>query len=390
MAVGIALIIILGFSASYLFKKIKLPGLVGMLIVGILIGPYVFNLLPQSILESSGDLRKIALIVILLRAGFELHRDTLTQVGRPALLMSMIPAIFEIIGIALFAPFILNISYLEAIILGSILAAVSPAVVVPLMLEFMDRNLGTKKGIPTLILGASSFDVFVIVIFTIFLGMYGGESVNLWLKLGEIPISIISGIIVGVVSAYILYYFLKKYNLSPSQSTMIILGISILLTWFEEISKNVLPVASLLGVMTIGFIILEKSNQIANKVSQCLKSIWGFAELILFVLIGAEVNISVAWKAGLIGILVILTGLIFRSIGTYISLWGTELNWKEKVFCIIAYIPKATVQAAIGAIPLSVGVASGDLILAVAVLSILTTAPLGAIGIILTGEKFLK
>jgi len=240
-------------------------------------------------------------------------------------------------------------------------------------------------------LGASSLDdVFVIVIFTIFLGMYGGESVNLWLKLGEIPISIISGIIVGVVSAYILYYFLKKYNLSPSQSTMIILGISILLTWFEEISKNVLPVASLLGVMTIGFIILEKSNQIANKVSQCLKSIWGFAELILFVLIGAEVNISVAWKAGLIGILVILTGLIFRSIGTYISLWGTELNWKEKVFCIIAYIPKATVQAAIGAIPLSVGVASGDLILAVAVLSILTTAPLGAIGIILTGEKFLK
>ncbi|MBW2017185.1 MAG: sodium:proton antiporter [Deltaproteobacteria bacterium] len=390
MAVSISIIILFGLGADYLFRRMKLPGLVGMLIAGILAGPYVLNLLAPEMMKVSGDFRKIALIVILLRAGFELHRDTLNRVGRAALTMSAVPALFEIAGVILVAPPLLHISLLEAAILGSILGAVSPAVVVPLMIDFMDRGRGAKKGIPTLILGASSVDdVFVIVLFTVFMGMYGGGEVNVWAKLAEIPVSIVLGILVGLVPGYLLYYLFRKYDWRPPKRTIVVMGVAILLTWIESAVERWVPIASLLGVMAIGFVILEKSEPIAHIISQKLKKLWMFAELLLFVLVGAQVNIHVAWKAGLAGILVIFVGLMFRSVGTWISLAGTPLSIKEKLFCVVAYIPKATVQAAIGAVPLAAGVAAGEVILAVAVLSILLTAPIGAIGIMVLGERVL-
>ncbi|MBW1970213.1 MAG: sodium:proton antiporter [Deltaproteobacteria bacterium] len=390
MAFSLALIIILGLGADYLFKRLQLPGLIGMLIVGVLVGPYVLNFMSPEMMGVSGDFRKIALIVILLRAGFELRRDALRRVGRAAVIMSAVPAVFEIGGVMLVAPSLLNITYLEAAILGAILGAVSPAVVVPLMIDFMDRGRGAKKGIPTLILGASSLDdVFVIVLFTVFLGMYGGDQGNIFIQLAEIPISITLGIIVGIIPGYFLYRLFTKYDWRPPKRTMMVMGVAILLTWMESVCEAYVPVASLLGVMAIGFVILEKSEPIAHIISQKLKKLWIFAELLLFVLVGAQVNIHVAWKAGLAGTLVIFIGLIFRSVGTYVSLIGTPFDWKERLFCVVAYIPKATVQAAIGAVPLAAGVASGEVILAVAVLSILLTAPIGAIGIMIFGEKVL-
>ncbi|RJQ78158.1 MAG: sodium:proton antiporter [Desulfobacteraceae bacterium] len=390
MAISIALTIILGLSADYLFKKIRIPGLVGMLLVGILVGPYLLGLMSPEMMNVSGDFRRIALIVILLRAGFELRRDTLNRIGRPAIFMSTVPALFEIGGIMLAAPRLLGIGLLEAAILGAILSAVSPAVVVPLMIDFMDQGRGTRKGIPTLVLAASSVDdVFVIVLFTIFLGMVGGGEVNLWAKLAEVPVSITLGIFVGIIAGYLLYRLFQKYDWRPPKRTMLVLGTAIVLTWLEHEIQAWVPMASLLGVMAIGFIILEKSEPIAHLISQKLKKLWIFAELLLFVLVGAQVNIHVAWKAGLAGTLVILTGLVFRSAGTYLSLFGAGLNRKEKLFCVVAYIPKATVQAAIGAVPLAAGIASGEVILAVAVLSILLTAPIGAIGIMIMGEKVL-
>jgi NhaP-type Na+/H+ or K+/H+ antiporter len=390
MALSLALIILLGLSADYLFKKIKLPGLIGMLIIGVLAGPYVLNMMSPEMMKVSGDFRKIALIVILLRAGFELRRDALHRVGRAAVIMSAVPAVFEIVGVMLVAPKLLNMTYLEAAILGSILAAVSPAVVVPLMIDFMDRGRGSEKGIPTMVLGASSLDdVFVIVLFTVLLGMYGGEQGNILLQLAGIPVSIVLGIIVGLVPGYFLYRLFTKYDWRPPKRTMLVMGVAIVLTWLEAVCEAHVPVASLLGVMAIGFIILEKSEPIAHLISQKLKKLWVFAELLLFVLVGAQVNIHVAWKAGLAGTLVIFIGLVFRSVGTYLSLLGTPFTWQERLFCVVAYIPKATVQAAIGAIPLAAGVASGEVILAVAVLSILLTAPIGAIGIVIFGERIL-
>ncbi len=391
MAISLAVIIILGLSADYLFRRMKLPGLVGMLIVGILCGPQLLNLMAPSMMQVSGDFRKIALIVILLRAGFELRRDTLNRVGRPAVIMSAVPAVFEILGIMWIAPLVLDISLLEAAILGSILAAVSPAVVVPLMIDFMDRGLGVKKGIPTLVLAASSVDdVFVIVLFTVFLGWYGGGDVNILSKLAEIPLSIALGIIIGLIPGYFLYRLFAKYDWRPPKRTLMVLGTAIVLTWIESVTEHWVPIASLLGVMAIGFIILEKSEAIAHLISEKLKKLWIFAELLLFILVGAQVNIDVAWDAGLAGIIIITVGLVFRSVGTYLSLLGTDLNMREKLFCVVAYVPKATVQAAIGSVPLAAGVASGDVILAVAVLSILVTAPLGAIGISLLGTKWLE
>ncbi|MFO8048946.1 MAG: cation:proton antiporter [Desulfosudaceae bacterium] len=390
MDISIALIIVLGLGADYLFRKVKMPGLVGMLIVGVLCGPYVLDLISPEMMEVSGDLRRIALIVILLRAGFELRRDTLHRVGLPALLMSAIPALFEIGGIMLVAPLLLGMSLLEAAILGAILAAVSPAVVVPLMIDFMDRGRGASKGIPTLVLAASSVDdVFVIVLFTILMGMHQSGAVNPWLQLGSIPVSIGLGILLGIITGLLLYRLFSAYDWRPPKRTLMVLGAAIMLTWIEETVKPWLPVAGLLGVMAIGFIILEKSEAIAHLISQKLKKLWVFAELLLFVLVAAQVDVQVAWEAGLAGTMVVLVGLFFRSVGTYLSLLGSGLDYREKLFCVIAYIPKATVQAAIGAIPLAAGVGAGEVILAVAVLSILITAPLGAIGIMILGERIL-
>ncbi len=391
MAVSIALIVLLGLFSDYLLKKIKLPGLIGMLVIGILCGPYVFDIMQQELLKVSADWRMVALIVILLRAGLELRRDTLNRVGKTALIMACLPAIFEGAVITFLAPPLLGLTYLESAILGSIIAAVSPAVVVPFMIDFIRNKRGTKKGIPTMILSASSVDdVFVIVIFTILLGMYTGSEAKPLLKLMEIPESMILGIALGALVGYMLYHLFERYNLRATKMTIVVIAVSILLTWLEEELKTKVAMSALLGVMTVGFILLEKSEIRAHKISEKLSKVWIFAEILLFVLVGAQVNIHVAWEAGLAGALLIFIGLIARSIGTYLSVMGTDLNVKERLFCVISYIPKATVQAAIGAVPLEAGVKGGEIILAVAVLSILLTAPLGAIGIMMTGNRWLE
>jgi NhaP-type Na+/H+ or K+/H+ antiporter len=391
MAVSLAIIIILGLGADYLFRRMKLPGLVGMLLVGMLVGPHVLGLLRPEMMAVSADFRKIALIVILLRAGFELRRDTLNRTARPAIMMSSVPALFEIAAVVVVAPFFLPLTTLEAAILGSILGAVSPAVVVPLMIEFMERGMGAKKGIPTLTLAASAIDdVFVIVIFTILLALEKGQQVNFLWQLGSIPVAIVLGILVGLIPGYLLYKLFLKFDVASPRRSIIVLGVAIILTWVEDLAHRFIPIASLLGVMAMGFVILEKQESLAHLISQKLKRIWVVAELLLFVLVGAQVNLQVAWHAGLAGLAVISIGLVLRSVGTYLSVLGAGLDFREKLFCVVSYIPKATVQAAIGAIPLEAGVPGGEVILAVAVLSILVTAPLGAIGISLMGERVLE
>lgn len=391
MAVSIALVVLLGLLSDYLFKKIKLPGLVGMLLVGVLMGPYVLGLMRPELMSVSADLRMVALIVILLRAGLELKRETINKVGKTALVMSFLPAIVEGAAITAFAPVLLGITYLEAAILGSIIAAVSPAVVVPLMVDFIRKRKGTKKGIPTLILGASSLDdVFVIVVFTILMGMHSGSYGNIYLKLLEIPEAVLIGAAAGAITGYILYRLFEHFHLRATKMTIVVVACSILLTWLEEELKTKLEMSALIGVMTVGVILLEKTEHRAHKISEKLGKVWIFAEILLFVLVGAQVDVRVALDAGAAGAALIFVGLVARSIGTYISVLGAGLNFREKLFCVISYIPKATVQAAIGAVPLEAGVGAGEVILAVAVLSILITAPLGAIGIMFTGRRWLE
>ena len=390
MAISLALVILLGLLSEYLFRKIHLPGLLGMLLVGVVCGPYVLNVIQPGLLEISADLRMLALIVILLRAGLELERDTLHRVGKTALAMSAIPAIFEGCAITLMAPMFFDLTYLEAAILGTIVSAVSPAVVVPLMLNLIGERRGTRKGIPTLILSASSVDdVFVIVIFTILLGIHAGAGENIFQKLLEIPESILLGILIGGIAGYLLCRIFERYNPRATKMNLMVIAVAIVLTWIEEELKAKIAMSALLGVMTIGFVLLEKAETRAHKISRKLAKVWIFAEILLFVLVGAQVNIHVAWEAGLPGAGLIFAALAARSLGTYVSLWGAGLNEKEKLFCVISYIPKATVQAAIGAIPLEMGVAGGETILALAVLSILLTAPLGAVGISLSANRLL-
>lgn len=390
MAISLGIISLLGLIANAIFSKIKLPGLLGMLLLGVTIGPYGFNLLHPEILNVSEDFRKIALIIILLRAGFGISRDDLKKVGKTALKMSCIPGIIEGLLIAFASTKFLGFSFIQGGILGFIIAAVSPAVVVPQMLSFIERGLGTNKGIPTLILASASIDdVFAITIFSAFLGLYSGSHVNIGVKLLGIPISILLGILAGIIIGFILIRLFKRYDIRDTKKVLIIIGVSILLTAFENSLKNKIEIASLLGVMTIGFVILEKMPEVGKRLSVKLNKLWVFAEILLFVLVGAQVNVGVAVNAGATGILIILIGLIGRSMGVIISVIGTNLNWKERIFCVIAYLPKATVQAAMGAVPLSLGVESGDIILAIAVLAILLTAPLGAIAISMSGNRFL-
>jgi len=391
MAASLAMILLLGLPAKRIFEKLRLPGLLGMLILGVLIGPHGFNLLQKNMLQISSDLRSIALIIILLRAGLGLDKDQLKSIGIPALKMSCIPGLIEGIFIAFASVYLLGFSFAQGGMLGFIIAAVSPAVVVPFMLRLTENNIGTKKGVPTLILaGASIDDVFAITVFSAFLGLYSGSEINIGIQLLNIPASILLGILVGLAIGFLLISIFKKYNITDTKKVLIILGFSILLNQLESVLKTKLQIASLLGVMTIGFILTEKLPDVGKKLSEKFNMIWVFAEILLFVLVGAEVDVNVALKAGGAGVILILTGLTGRGLGVIISLLGTNLNWKERLFCIIAYVPKATVQAAMGAVPLSSGVESGDVILAIAVLSILITAPLGAIGIHYSAEKLLK
>jgi solute carrier family 9B (sodium/hydrogen exchanger), member 1/2 len=390
MATSLGIIVILGLIANVLFTKIKLPGLLGMLILGVFLGPYGFNLLQTDVLRASGDFRKIALIIILLRAGIGISREDLNKVGKTAIKMSCIPGLIEGFFIAFAAMKFLGFTFIQGGILGFIIAAVSPAVIVPAMLNFMEKRVGTNKGIPTLILaGASIDDVVAITIFSTFLGLYSGSHVNIGIKLLGIPVSILLGIGAGAIIGFIMVRVFKKYHIRDTKKVLLIIGASVLLTALETLLKSKIEIAGLLGVMTIGFIILEKMPHVGKRLSLKLNKIWVFAEILLFVLVGAEVNVEVALNAGAIGIVVILIGLVGRSLGVLISVMGTNLNWKERVFCVIAYIPKATVQAAIGAVPLSLGVASGEVILAIAVLSILITAPLGAIAINASSTRLL-
>lgn len=390
MTTSIAIILILGLAANAIFKKISLPGLLGMLLLGIALGPYALNWLDGDLLKISGDLRKIALIIILLRAGLGISKTQLAKVGATAIKMSFIPGILEGLTIAVVSMWLFEFTIIEGGILGFTLAAVSPAVIVPLMLKYQDMGVGKNKGIPTLILASASIDdVFAITIFTTFLGLYGGSKINVGLELLNIPISILLGIILGIIFGLLLVKLFKNFHIRDTRKVMIILGIAILITVIENALKNKLEIAGLLGVMAIGFIILEKRPVVANRLSLKFDKLWVFAELILFVLVGSQVNIQVVLDAGLNGLLIILIGLIARSLGVLISTLGTNLNIKERLFCIIAYLPKATVQAAIGAIPLGLGIPSGEIILAIAVLSILVTAPLGSIAINASAKKLL-
>jgi solute carrier family 9B (sodium/hydrogen exchanger), member 1/2 len=391
MALSLAIIIIMGLIFNKIFEKIKLPGLLGMLILGVILGPYGLDLINEEIIRISPDLRKIALIIILLRAGLGIKKHTLHKVGIPAVKMSFIPCVFEGFAIMLAGRYILGISAIEAGILGFIIAAVSPAVVVPQMLNFIQKKKGHSKGIPTIILaGASIDDVFAITLFSTFLGMYGSGQVNVFIKIFNIPISIIVGILLGITIGFLMTWLFKKYHIRDTKKVLILLASAIILTGLEDLLTNIVPIASLLGVMTIGFILLEKHSEAANRLSIKFNKLWVFAEIILFVLVGAQVNIYVALASGLLGVIIIVLGLVSRSAGVLVSLAGTNLNIKERLFCVLSYMPKATVQAAIGAVPLSAGVESGELILAIAVLAIVITAPLGAIGINIAGERWLS
>jgi NhaP-type Na+/H+ or K+/H+ antiporter len=381
MITSIGLMLILGLATNALFNRMKLPGLLGMLLLGIVLGPYALNWLSPGLLAISAELRKFALIVILLRAGLGISKTELKKVGLSAVKFSCIPGLFEGFTIAFLATRLLGFSFIEGGILGFILAAVSPAIVVPQMLHLSETRLGTNKGIPTLILaGASIDDVFAITIFTTFLGLYSGSQANIGVQILGIPISIILGIVIGLLSGLALAYSFTRFHMRDTKKVLYILGIAILLTAIEGWLKDKVEIASLLGVMTLGFILLEKKPVVARRLSQKFNKIWVLAEVFLFVLVGAQVNVSVALNAGLMGVLIVLIGLLGRSLGVLIATMGAGLNWKERLFCTIAYTPKATVQAAIGAIPLSLGIASGELILAIAVVAILFTAPLGAIG----------
>jgi len=397
MAENLAALIVISFIIAYLFKYIKTPPLIGMLLLGILAGPYVTGWLDPSLLAISSDLRMGALIVIILRAGFELSKDTLMKVGKPALLLSFIPAVFEGAAITFLGPYFLPLTRMESAILGAVLAAVSPAVVVPLMIRFIDEKRGTDKGIPTLVLAGSSIDdVFVIVIYSVLIGIYTGRQMNLVWELASIPISIVVGIVVGLATGAVLYKIFDRYNPPATHRVLTILSVAVLLMSLEHLTKDYVPFAALLAVMTIGYIILKNRSKYAKEVSAQLAKLWVPAEIVLFVMVGAQVNVKVALDTGLNGALLIFIALIFRSIGTWMSVLGTDLNSKERLFVVISYLPKATVQAAIGGAPLlamkatGMSTAPGETILAVAVLSILLTAPLGAWGIILSAPKLLK
>jgi len=389
MLFSLALIIIIGFTLSGILNRLRLPGILGMLITGVILGPFVLNLISTDILNISKDLRQIALIVILSRAGLSLNVKDLKKVGTPAILMCFVPATFELVAITLLAPILFKVSYIEAAIMGTVLAAVSPAVVVPRMLKVMEGGYGKEKSIPQLILaGASVDDVYVIVLFTAFMGMYQGKSFSI-LKLTAVPISIVVGLAIGILSGLLLVFVFKKLHIRDTIKILIILSVSFLFISLESEVKSYIPMSGLLAVMALGGTILKKYEVLAKRLSDKFSKVWVGAEILLFVLVGAAIDIRFVSDVGLMAVILILSALIFRICGVYICLIKTKLTNREKLFCSIAYLPKATVQAAIGSIPLSAGVLAGNTILTVAVFAILVTAPIGAIGIDMTYKKLL-
>lgn len=390
MLTSLALIFLFGLIFGALFQKLRLPPLLGMLIVGIVLGPYALNWLDDSLLSISADLRQIALIIILTRAGLNLNISDLKKVGRPAILMCFLPACFEILGMLVLAPPLLHISYLDAAIMGAVVGAVSPAVIVPKMLRLMEEGYGTEKSIPQLILaGASVDDVFVIVLFSSFTGLAKGESLSPW-RFAEIPISILLGILLGAALGLLLAFFFQKVHVRDSVKVLLLLSFSFLLVALEDALEGIVPISGLIAVMSLGIALQRKRDIVARRLSLKFSKLWVAAELLLFVLVGATVDLHYAYAAGLPAVILIFGVLLFRMAGVWVCLFKTKLLFKERLFCVLAYMPKATVQAAIGSVPLSMGLSCGNIVLTVAVLAILITAPLGAFLIDLTYKKLLS
>ncbi|RHG49517.1 sodium:proton antiporter [Ruminococcus sp. AF37-6AT] len=395
MLTSLSFIFLVGLAMGAICQKLKLPRIIGMLATGIVLGPYVLDFLDPSILSISADLRKMALIIILLKAGLSLNLDDLKKVGRPAIMMSFVPASFEIIGYLLFAPSILGITRVEAAVMGSVLAAVSPAVVVPRMVQLMENKYGTEKAIPQMIMaGASCDDIFVIVLFTTFLSMAQGGSADIK-AFANIPISIILGIILGAIVGYLLYLFFetayaKKHYVRNSMKIIIVLGFSFLLIAIEGGLEGKIAMSGLLAVVSMACVLRMKCTSFVSKrLSEKFGKLWLAAEVILFVLVGAAVDIRYTLDAGLAAVAMIFAALIFRSFGVWLCTVKTSLTLKERAFCVIAYLPKATVQAAIGSVPFAAGLPCGKIVLSVAVMAIIITAPLGAFGMDFTYKKFL-
>ncbi len=389
MLLSIALILLVGMSMGWICRKIKLPGLLGMLITGIVLGPYVLNMLDIKLLGISADLRKIALIIILTRAGLGLDLTSLKKIGRPAVLMCFVPATFELAGMLLLAPRLMGMSLLEAAVMGAVLAAVSPAVVVPRMVKLMEEGYGVKEGIPQLILaGASVDDVYVIVLFSTFSGMMQGEGASV-IRFVNIPVSIILGMIIGLTIGILLAFYFQKVHIRDTAKVLIILGISFLLAAVEDSLTTPVTFSALIAIMFIGVGLQRKREAVAKRLAVKYGKLWVAAEVFLFVLVGATVNIGYLGRVGVRALLMIAGALLFRMAGVWVCLLGTGLKTGEKAFTMLAYTPKATVQAAIGGIPLALGFACGDTVLMVAVLAIVLTAPLGAFAIDLSYRKLL-
>lgn len=379
MLASVALILLLGLLLGSIFSKMKLPSMLGMIIVGIVLSPHAFNLIDESILSISADLRQIALVIILTRAGLSLNVADLKKAGRPAILMCFVPACIEIIGTIILAPILLGVTVLEAAIIGSVIAAVSPAVIVPRMIKLIDEGYGKEHSIPQLILaGASVDDVFVIVVFTALISLASTGTISV-INFLQIPVSILMGIGMGTVVGSILVIFFKKFHMRDSVKILIILSFSFLLLELQNRLEGIIPISGLLAIMSLGIVIKQKYSALAERLSSKYNKLWVAAEVFLFVLVGATVDLKYAVTAGIFAVLLVIGALVFRMFGVAISLIKTKLTRQEKLFCMIAYTPKATVQAAIGAIPFTMGLACGQTVLTVAVLSILITAPFGAI-----------
>ena len=390
MLLSVSLILIVGMSMGWICQRLKLPGLLGMLMTGIILGPYALGLLDGSILGISSELRKMALIIILTRAGLGLDLSGLKKMGRSAVLMCFVPASFELLGMLFLAPKLLGITWLEAAVMGAVLAAVSPAVVVPRMVRLMEEGYGVREGIPQLILaGASVDDVYVIVLFSTFVGMLQGEGASL-IPFVNIPVSIFLGIAIGLCIGILLAVFFQKFHMRDTSKVLIILSISFLLVVLEDSLTTSITFSALIAIMFIGIGLQRKREAVAKRLSVKYGKLWVAAEVFLFVLVGATVNIGYLSKVGIRALVLIVGALLFRMLGVFVCLLGTGLKGKEKAFVMLAYTPKATVQAAIGGIPLSLGLACGDMVLTVAVLAIVLTAPLGAFAIDLSYKKLLS
>lgn len=386
MLLSIGMIILAGLLLGWIVSKIQLPRIIGMLLAGMLLGPYVLNVLDSSIIDMSGDLRKIALIIIIAKAGLSLDITDLKRIGRPAIMLCFVPATLELIAFVLFAPFIMGVTLLQAAILGAVMGAVSPAVTVPRLTKMIDEGIGVKKGIPQmLIAGASADDIYVIVLFTTLVGLEAGGNMNA-LSLLRIPEEIILGAVTGGILGVILAVYFKKVHIRDSLKVTIIMAFSMILYWIEGIA----PVSGLLAVMTMGIALNVRLQVVAKRLSAKFSKLWVAAEIFLFVLVGATVNIGYVTKAGVGMVIMLFVGLLFREFGTLISVLGVGLNKKEILFCLISQLPKATVQAAIGGVPLAMGLSCGNVVLTMAVVSIVITAPLGAIGMDATVDRFIS